>query len=74
MKIDNYLESLWCAMYISEGWYTIWEKYKNSKDNHLRRLALKSKMISIIEYDRILNNYHKITPETDMGTYFKVND
>lgn len=58
----SHLEKLWCALYISEGWYDSWERYKDyslilPKGELWRQMALRHKAIGIVEYDRMLNNY-----------------
>lgn len=54
------LEAIWCALFISSHWYETWEQYKTSTHLVFKRLALKSKMIAIIEYDRVLINYNDL--------------
>lgn len=60
--MDTHLERLWCAMFVSEGWYEMWRLYNDyplelPEGKTYRKFALKAKMNGIIEYDRVLNNY-----------------
>ena len=66
-KLSNHLEILWCAMYVSEGWYESYRRFSlysvepplgsDSLGREYGKLALRYKAIGIVEYDRMLNKY-----------------
>lgn len=61
----THLEKLWCAMFVSEGWYESWrchEDYPLYLPAALkwRQLALRHKAIGIVEFDRMLNQYEDV--------------
>ena len=60
--MNKHLEILWCAMFVSEGWYEIWRHYRDyslqlPEGQLYRRFALKCKTVGIVEFDRTLNKY-----------------
>jgi len=64
----THLEKLWCALWISQGWYETWIRYKDypthlPEGTKFRRYALKSKTIGLLEFDRTINNYGKSADE-----------
>jgi hypothetical protein len=61
-EMITHLEKLWCALFVSEGWYESWRRFKDyplvlSEGCGFRQHALKCKTVGIIEFDRILNGY-----------------
>jgi hypothetical protein len=58
----THLEKLWCAMFVSEGWYEMW---RHHKDGPYRSHALKCKTVGIVEFDRILNKYENSMKKGD---------
>lgn len=61
-ELITHLEKLWCAMFVSEGWYEMWRHHNDNTYQICgiqvyRQYALKCKAIGIVEFDRILNNY-----------------
>lgn len=63
--MNKYLESLWCALYCSENFYSSWLNFKDwprvlPESAHLRGMALKHKAMAMVEFDRILNDYNLI--------------
>lgn len=58
----SHLEKLWCALYVSEGWYEMWRHYNDytlelPEGRVYKKYALKCKAIGIVEFDRMLNKY-----------------
>lgn len=66
--MNNHLEKLWCALFVSEGWYEIWRLYRNYPLDLpaglvKRKLALRARAVGIVEFDRTLNKYGTVNQQ-----------
>ena len=52
--LDHQLR-LFMALYVSEGWYDTWLRFKNSGYNTERKYANKARAKTVVLFDRTLN-------------------
>lgn len=53
--IDDHLGMLFAALYVSEGWFDSWFQWHNSKQRHMRKMAMYGRARAVVLYDRVLN-------------------